>query len=181
MKYTQFTRSLALTLGSIGLIVPQAGVASAASPKTAVRVNRTEQVRTISDVALTADGILQGQIVDRKGVAKGHTKVTISTTRGEVVSQVHADADGNFTTELAKGGMYTLATSDTTVAVRVWTKDSAPPAAYDGVMIVDERGSVIRGQDDDVAAGRRRLILLGAGGAILGGIIVAAVSQNSSS
>jgi hypothetical protein len=172
-----------LALGSIGLIVPLDGVAFAASPQAATRAKRTEQVRTIFDVALNADGRLQGQVVDGKGAAKGDTAITISTVRGEVVGKVKADLDGMFATEIVKGGVYTIATNDTSVAVRVWTKGSAPPAAYDGVMIVEERGSVIRGQDcdDGCCNRRRRLLLLGAGGVILGGVIATAISQNSGS
>ena len=179
MKFTQITRNLVLVLASIGLIVPQTGVAWAAAPKSASRAIETAHVRSVSDVALTADKKLQGQIVDGQGAAKGNTVVTISTARGEVVSRVKADAHGNFATEIAKGGVYAITTNDSTVAVRVWTKGSAPPAAYDGVMIVDEPGSVIRGQGDRDMLGR--VVLVGAGVAILGGIIAVAVNQHSGS
>lgn len=148
MKYTQITRNLALAFATIGLVAPQANVALAAGPQQAVRTSKTAEAPKLADVALTAEGKLLGQVIDRKGVAKGNTSITISTSRGEVVSKVKADAQGYFAAPVGKGGVYTVATSDSTTAVRVWMKNSAPPTAHDGLMVMDERNSVVLGQGD---------------------------------
>lgn len=171
MKFTQITRSLVLALASMGLIAPQASVALAAGPAKATRASKTTELRTIADIALTAEGKLQGQVIDRKGTPKGNAPVTISTARGEVVSKVKADAQGYFAAEVGKGGVFTITTSETSVAVRAWTNNSAPKSAHDGMMIVDDRGPVVLGQDDDDAAARRyHMFLFGAGAAAATGL-----------
>lgn len=180
MKCTHISRSLTLLLASIGVVVPQATVAFAAPSDQAIRPSVPQTAPTLADVVLTAAGKLQGQVIDRQGAPKANAPVTIATARGEVVGHVKSDRQGYFTADLSKGGVYTIATNETKVAVRVWAQAAAPPAAHEGLLVVDEPGAVLRGQDDD-SGYRRRWLLLGAGGVITAGVIVAALEQNSAS
>jgi hypothetical protein len=171
MKYTQITRNLVIAFATMGLVVPQASVALAAGPQQTARTSKTAEAPKLTDVALTAEGKLLGQVIDHKGIAKGNTLITVSTVRGEVVSKVKADKQGYFAAPVEKGGVYTIGTEQSIVAVRVWTNNSAPPTAHDGLMVVDEHRTVVRGQ----GSGDYRPAINGAiaGAAIAAGLGVA--------
>ena len=54
----------------------------------------------IADVALTTDGLLRGQLVDRAGAAKANVPVTVYAAE-QAVGQGRTDGQGNFAIRLA--------------------------------------------------------------------------------
>lgn len=95
------------------------------------------------DVTLDNSGTVRGEIRDAQGQIKPGTPVAL--WRGQhVVQRVQADGRGAFQFAGLKGGMYRIATPDTTMHCRFWTAGHAPPASRQGLLIVtneySERG-----------------------------------------
>ena len=122
---------IVLCLAVIGLVVPQVPAAAAGQAP-------------IADVALTTEGLLRGQLVDRDGAAKANVPVTVYAAE-QAVGQSRTDRQGNFAIRLAKGGVYRLSDGETSTILRVWTSQSAPPSAKSGVLMVSDK-DLARGQ-----------------------------------
>ena len=130
-----------LWLAALGLLVPPLGTASAAGPQTLPAANSSQVA--IQDVALTADGQLRGQVVDRTGTAKVNSPVSLLSEDREV-AKATTDQQGQFAIPLAKGGVYQLRTTEGAALLRVWTNQTAPPSAREGVLLVSDR-EIVRG------------------------------------
>ncbi len=89
----------------------------------------------MSDIALTPDGTLQGQVLSPQGVGTPGLHVAVSSGSRQLASTV-TGKDGRFQIRGLKGGVLTLTTGQTQSAVRVWTAKAAPPAARDNVLLV---------------------------------------------
>lgn len=185
MKYTSEFKKLVLALASVGLVLPQTGL-SQAGETTVPAAQRN--IETIADVSLNAQGKLIGQLVDRQGKGKANAVVTIANLQGEVVAKAKTNDQGLFGVELQKGGVYTLAGTQSNAAIRVWKQQAAPPSAHQGVMLVDD-AQVVRGQQVEVESeevhGTRgrlgRVLLLGAAAGLTGVIIADALDQEDAS
>jgi hypothetical protein len=168
----RFARPL-LWLATIGLVIPQVGTVSAAGPHPSPP-GQTANELIIADVALTSDGLLRGQVVDRTGTPKAHKAVTLST-KDQVVGQATTDKEGVFAIPVAKGGVYALTDRETTVVIRVWTHQTAPPAAKQGLLVISDQ-QLVRG-----ALGEGALfpwVIVGAIGVAIG---AAAIAENDAS
>ena len=82
-----------LWLATIGLVVPQVGIASAADPVPKADQDQVARQVTIVDVALTQDNLLRGQVVNGEGTPKAKAKVTLASS-GRVVAQTVTDDQG---------------------------------------------------------------------------------------
>jgi hypothetical protein len=131
-----------LWLAAVGLVLPQVPTVSAADLPLSGRPNAV----SVTDVALTGDGWLHGQLVDRAGTAKSCAPVS-AFSGDRLAGQAKTDQQGNFAIQLNKGGVYRLTDNETSKFVRAWTHASAPPAAAPSVLVVGDR-DVVRGQDD---------------------------------
>lgn len=165
-----------LWLATIGLVVPQVGIASAND-----LVPQTDQVQiasrtTIVDVALTQDSLLRGQVVNREGIPKAGSAVTL-ISYGRIVAKAVTDDQGVFALKVAKGGVYVLSDDLGSVTVRAWTKAAAPPSTTSGILLVSDR-DVARGGLGNGGLGA--LIGLVAIGGVITAVIIAASDDDAS-
>ncbi len=121
MKKIGFTQGAAVALACLGMFVGQ--IARAAQP-------------LVNDVALAHGGVLKGKIVDRQGVAQ--MGVPVRLIQGtEVVASAQTDAQGEFVVADLRGGVYQIQTDNSAGVYRLWAPETAPPAANDGLLIVN--------------------------------------------
>jgi len=163
-----------LWLATIGLVVPQVGIASANDLAPKADQDQVARQMTIVDVALTQDNLLRGQVVNREGAPKAGSKVTLASS-GRVVAQAVTDDQGVFALKVAKGGVYVLSDDEGAVMVRAWTKAAAPPSTKTGVLMVSDR-EVARGALG--GGGLGALIGLAAIAGVVTAVVVAAADED---
>ncbi len=98
----------------------------------------------IVDVALGERGEMVGQVVDGQGVGLAEQPVVLLQGNREI-ARATTDAEGSFSVEGLRGGVYQLAVGDHAVVMRAWVAGTAPPAAQRGVLLVSGQ-EVYRGQ-----------------------------------
>ena len=121
-----------------------AGESATAVPVPSKKVNTVRKAQKPSDVVLQDKGVLQGRIVDQRGVAIAKTPVSLQTGGKEVV-RVMSDEQGRFQATGLKGGVYQVASTGHQGVYRLWAPKTAPPAAAKGMSIVSQP-DVVRGQ-----------------------------------
>ncbi len=124
---------LMLWLAAIGLVVPQVSFVSAAD----VQPTAGRHMAVV-DVSLTQDNLLRGQLVNREGIPKTKSKLTLASA-GKVVARGLTDEKGLFALKVEKGGIYSLSDGETSALVRAWTSQAAPPSANSGILMVSDR------------------------------------------
>ncbi len=97
----------------------------------------------IHDVELSAEGVLEGRVVSAEGTPLPGAIVQLRNAT-QLVAYATADEQGNFRVSALRGGNYLLTAGDQVTSLRVWTYQSAPPSARNGVLLV--RGSITRAQ-----------------------------------
>lgn len=116
-----------LSIATVVSLFSMASVATAQSP--------------IVDVALTQDNLLRGQLVMSGGQAKSGANILVSSGQG-VAYGTTTDDRGLFAVRVERGGMYILKHGETSVVIRAWTNQAAPPSAKTGIlMVADEHVS----------------------------------------
>lgn len=95
-----------------------------------------------SDVALTAEGTLRGQVVSAQGRGLAGVCVTVSHGAREVVSTM-TGADGRFEVRGLKGGVLSVSAGEATAVCRAWTPGVAPPAARDQILLVSGQSQTL--------------------------------------
>jgi hypothetical protein len=147
MKLVRTLKKFMAMLACAGLLAGQ--TAQAASP-------------IIRDVALQHGGVLSGQVLDEQAVAQGQAKITV-VKKGETLTVTETDQQGRFALAGLEPGIYELRLEQGGGTYRVWAPRTAPPAAEQGVLLVQD-GRVVRGfgQPDDGKQGKH-----GGGGGIL--------------
>ena len=98
----------------------------------------------IQDVQMQKNGYFMGQVVDTQGVGKANVPVTV-LQQGKVISEQKTGPNGVFYSQLPRGGVTQVTINGQHQLYRVWTDQTAPKNAADGVMIVMD-GNVVRGQ-----------------------------------
>ncbi len=166
-----------LWLATIGLVVPQVGIASASDLVPRADQDQVARQVTVVDVALTQDNLLRGQVVNREGAPKARTKVTLASS-GRVVAQTVTDDQGVFALPVARGGVYALSDGEGTAMVRAWTNAAAPPATKTGILMVSDR-DVARGALG--GGGLGALIGLAAIAGVVTAVVVAAADDDDAS
>lgn len=120
----------------------------------------------IGDIQLGRGGTLSGQVVNRQGQPVAQREVTL--VQGEhMVARATTDERGNFAVSGLQSGVYGIQSNGRTSVHRLWTAQTAPPAAHRGVMIVSGAPAV-RGQIGGFSA----LGAVGAGAAAVGGYVL---------
>lgn len=166
MKLKSVLCHLLVTLASVGIVLPQMAYAvdganrPVGSPPPAVQ-----------DVSLDELGALQGQLVDANGKPVAAAAVHLRHD-GRVAHRAATDRMGRFAFADAQAGICEIATDGTSAVYRVWTADSAPPAANGQVLLVDN-GDVVRGQ-----AGNLKQICVITGLVIAAGVIGGVIGYN---
>lgn len=122
------------------------GQERATLPRSAPAVAKSEKA-AIPDISLTREGELVGMLVDQQAKPIANAVVQLKQGR-DTIAQAKTDAQGVFRVEAARGGVYQLVTEKENVAVRLWTKNSAPPAAK-SLAVVMRAPTVVRAQDGD--------------------------------
>ncbi len=97
------------------------------------------------DTRLGTDSALIGKVVDALGNPVANASVTAHQS-GQQQSRTNTNAKGEFRLAGLQGGVYQITCQGKTTNYRVWTANAAPPAATDGVLLVDYQSAVTRGQ-----------------------------------
>ncbi len=132
---------------------------------------RAETPPLIGDVRLHGQGVFFGQVVTREyAPVEGQAVTLVNADRA--LATARTDARGYFAFRGLKNGVYQVAVNGSRRAYRVWTAQTAPPAAQPGALIVMEN-EVVRGQQ-----GGAEHVLKGAlnNPFIVGGVVAAAVA-----
>lgn len=104
----------------------------------------SRHVSLLRDVALGSGGRMTGQLVSAEGQPQAN-QVVIVQRPGVHAQQVRTDAKGRFSLEGVSGGVYQVATVDSSTLCRCWVENTAPPGATNDLLIVAGQG-VQRGQ-----------------------------------
>ena len=157
MKIMKSLKMAAVWMACAGMASPVASFGSTPTiPQDGHRIEAT-------DVALSAGNVLSGQLVDEQGQALARQSVMIQGN-GQPATHVQTDQRGQFQVAALQGGVYQVMTPTTQGVYRVWTDQTAPPAATKGILLVDD-SAVLRGQcTDGCATGAVPGQVLGQGG-----------------
>ncbi len=117
------------------------------APKAIVASSKPAAKSIIPDISMTKDGKLVGLLVNEQSKPIANSNVQLKLGK-QVVTEGKTDERGVFQLETERGGIYQLATEKESVAIRVWTKRSAPPSAKQMAVIMQGQERVVRGQDD---------------------------------
>jgi hypothetical protein len=154
-----FTKKLlqkaAVGLACLGLLCPQARVmadspqddaATARSAAQPAKAKAAPSPLQVSDVALTADGRLIGQVTDAAG--NGLEKAPVSVRQGRTeIARTTSDANGTFVVDNLNSGIYQVVAGRSVGLFRVWSERTAPPAAQPVAQLSGTNQTVIRAQD----------------------------------
>lgn len=122
-----------------------------------------------TDVALSPNGLLKGQVVDHQGRPLADRSVTI-LEQGREVARATTDAEGQFQVAGLKSGVYVVQSDDIVRVLRVWDAQLAPPAALNAAVLIAGEPTV-RGQGPGMIAGLAGpAIVIGA--TIVGAILI---------
>lgn len=170
MKAFQFLRAAIVSLATLGVVMPQAGLAAAAETRaparSSVRIVRTGDV---ADVTLAADGTFAGRVVDHNGQPLKDAEVTVRQGQREV-ARTRSDAKGTFAVKNLPHGEYQVVSGKTEGRFHLWSKDSAPKVSRDmALLVMGENGA--RGQYGSIDP---TLLLLTA--AVIAAVILAAIA-----
>ena len=168
MKSNKFFRAAAVAITSAGLILPQSQLLAAAPQDSqTTRPVAKSLTPSVMDVTLTDGGMLRGQIVDAQGQPVADAPVSVLFEGKEVVS-TKTVADGSFAVNGLRNGTHVVASGENGGVYRMWSSDSAPPAARPGIMIV-RGGRIARGQGFTSRAGL--LMVAGLAGIVIAGTV----------
>ena len=143
MKKFAFISYLAIAVACLGMLIPQAALAAVPNgPAGPAGAHAKDSV--IRDIALRPGGVLVGQIVTAEGTAQAKTPVSLQQNGKELV-RTTTDANGLYAIKGLRGGVYHMVSRQTVETYRLWSPDTAPPAAKDAALMVEGNG-VVRGQ-----------------------------------
>jgi len=140
MKGLKAIRTPVVAAVCLGLVLPVSAVQGGDKQHAAASRAQLE----VADVALDAQGGLQGVVVDVHGAPQPSAKVVVVQQKREV-GQVQADKFGRFRLSGLRGGVYVLQSGGQARFVRAWANKAAPPTAKSAALIVTGDG-VVRGQ-----------------------------------
>lgn len=170
MKPSQFFKAAIVSLATLGVVMPQAGVLAAAESRaparSTVRIARTGEV---ADVTLAKDGTFAGRVVDHGGMPLADAEVVVRQGQREV-ARTRTDAKGAFAVKNARDGVYEVAAGKTEGRFHLWTSETAPKVSREqALLVMGENGA--RGQYGAVDPA---LLLLTA--AVIASVILAAIA-----
>lgn len=121
----------------------------------------------VADVALQQGGLFAGKVVNAQGAPIAKTPVSVQQAGQEVASTV-TNEEGVFAVQGLRGGLYQVVAADGAVTYRLWTAETAPPAANQSALIVTG-DAIVNGQYGPPGGGgvmawvREHPLLVGAG------------------
>ena len=151
MELIKKLQLIAAAISCVGLVLPTTAMAE--QP-----MQRGGRAKLI-DVALENDNALYGKVVDANGTALTGLEVKLQRNSTTVATGVTQE-EGRFRIGPLRGGVYSATVGRQLVNLRVWTKNSAPPAVTSEVLLVgsqvsraqscppDECGVPCTGMDD---------------------------------
>ena len=166
-----FVKGAAVSLATLGMMIPQGQLLADASP--AKPIVKTAQVNNrIPEIVLTAGGTLTGRVCDHNGKAIEGAKVTLKESN-KVVGTTMTNKDGVYAFKNLKNGVYYPSSGNTEGVFRVWTEKSAPPSAkhQHALLVMGENGA--RGQFGGIDP---TLVVLTAG--VIAAVVLSAVAIN---
>ncbi len=167
MKAIELFRGAAMSLATLGIILPQAPVL-AQEGANAPRVVAKSDRQLAADIVLL-DGALTGRVVDHAGTPQKNREVVIKQD-GREVARVNTNEKGVFAAPKLRPGNYTAQAENTVGNFRVWNETTAPPAAKGhALLVLGQNGA--RGQFGAVDP---TLLLLTAG--VLAAVIISAIT-----
>ena len=126
------------------LTTPAAALADEPASRPNAAAKQGPIAPTVQDVALGTDGYLEGVVIDRQGAPV--SKALVSVTQGQnEIARTTTTAKGHFRVPALRGGVYQISSSETTGVYRLWSQDSAPPAARQIATVVADQ-PITRGQ-----------------------------------
>lgn len=135
MKLLSLIRGAAVAMATLGMMIPNAPAIAAGQ----VQVKTVDA--KIFDISLSKEGAFKGRVVDHTGSAIEGAEVTIKQDNKEVARTV-TDKSGSYSVSNLKGGVYSVASGATEGTYRVWTEQSAPPAAKEqSLLVLGENGA----------------------------------------
>ena len=130
MKLKRFQTIMA-AVACVGIVCPPSALAGAPT-------------NGAKDVALRPGGVLVGQVIDQQGAIRVGSTVSIQQGEQEIV-RTQTDKNGVFAARGIRGGQYLIVSDDGQSLCRLWTANTAPPAASDAAVVVTGQ-EVVRGQ-----------------------------------
>lgn len=117
---------------TIAMAMPQLAVAEDknVTPELGIPV-----IKKVQDIALQANGILAGAVVDANGRPIKDAPVVVAQN-GKPIAKIRTTDDGRFSTNGLKPGLYQVASHGGVGNYRVWDSQSAPVSAKQGVIHV---------------------------------------------
>ena len=144
MNRLRRSRAVALMICA-GMLLPGSWARGEEREAKATRPTKAAiQPGPIQDVALGGDGALEGMVIGAAGTPIAGAPVLVAQ-KGNHVATSKTGKDGHFSVPGLRGGVYQVSSARGTGLFRVWTQDSAPPAARQLATVVAEP-SVVRGQ-----------------------------------
>ncbi len=135
MRDISVVRSVLVSLAVIGFCLPQPILAAGTA---------AEQEQIATDVELSDDGVLLGQVVDPQGVAVVNVPVSIVQQNREIAAAVTGN-QGYFAIGGLGGGVYQIVAAGGHRIYRLWTPGTAPPLSEQGALVV-AGAETVRGQ-----------------------------------
>ena len=135
MRLFRRQRPILIALASLSIAYPWQTVSSAEVEKSNADRPATTARPTIHDVVMQSDGRLHGMVVDSGGKPCPQCEVIVSQD-GRPASKMVTDDEGGFELALPRGGVYHLASSESSAWFRVWQPKTAPPRAADQALLV---------------------------------------------
>jgi len=119
-----------VALACLGIVIPQAALAQT------IELPIPAPPAQMADIALAPGGVLNGQVLDRQGIARAGARVILYRTGGEV-ARTTTDAQGRFAINGLPGGIYRIATPAGSGVFRLWAPGTAPPTAPGAALVID--------------------------------------------
>ena len=106
--------------------------------------NIGQRMEVPRDIMLAEGGLLVGQLVNEQGAAIPMAAVSLNSA-GKDVARVNTDKTGNFRVKSLHGGVYSVEAKGHHGIYRLWSPQTAPPAAQQKLTMVSHN-EVVRGQ-----------------------------------
>ncbi|MEQ9408812.1 MAG: carboxypeptidase-like regulatory domain-containing protein [Fuerstiella sp.] len=130
---------------SLGTWLSALAVLGMAYPAHAGNTTVTPPARTsVTDVALTAQGDLAGQVIRTDGRPAAGVPVQILHQQ-QVVAEVQTDSAGRYTVRGLRNGIHLVKSVNSQTVCRFWPAASAPPAARQALLLTAD-DTIVRGQ-----------------------------------
>jgi hypothetical protein len=132
----------AVVLALLGTTIPQQLIAAPIPTHSSAHARERA---SITDVALDAKGKLYGQVLSENGAAANDVTIHV-LQNGREVTTATTNQEGQFEISGLRGGVYQFTTGESGITYRVWAPHTAPPAAHQVALLVDDHG-LVRAQD----------------------------------